>query len=60
MNCVDLFCGCGGLSLGFLQAGYKIVLGIDSWEKALNIYKKTFPIKYYKKILRMRKELFLW
>lgn len=45
MNCVDLFCGCGGLSLGFLQAGYKIVLGIDSWKKALNIYKKNFSHK---------------
>lgn len=42
MNCVDLFCGCGGLSSGFSQAGFKIVLGIDKWEKALNIYRKNF------------------
>lgn len=30
-NVIDLFCGCGGLSLGFEQAG----LGIDNWEDAL-------------------------
>lgn len=45
MRCVDLFCGCGGLSTGFSQAGYKVVLGIDKWEKALNIYKKNFSHK---------------
>lgn len=32
---VDLFCGCGGLSLGFEQAGYNVLLGIDNWEDAL-------------------------
>lgn len=45
MRCVDLFCGCGGLSSGFSQAGYEVVLGIDKWEKALNIYKKNFSHK---------------
>ena len=42
MNCVDLFCGCGGLSSGFSKAGFNVVLGIDKWEKALNIYRKNF------------------
>lgn len=32
---IDLFCGCGGLSLGFEQAGYNVLLGIDNWEDAL-------------------------
>ncbi|MGP1521605.1 MAG: DNA cytosine methyltransferase [Treponema sp.] len=45
MRCVDLFCGCGGLSSGFSQAGYEVVLGIDKWKKALNIYKKNFSHK---------------
>ena len=34
-NVIDLFCGCGGLSLGFEQAGYNVLLGIDNWEDAL-------------------------
>lgn len=27
---VDFFCGCGGFSLGFIQAGYEVVAGIDN------------------------------
>lgn len=40
-NVIDLFCGCGGLSLGFEQAGYNILLGIDMWEDALVTYKRN-------------------
>jgi DNA (cytosine-5)-methyltransferase 1 len=32
---VDLFCGCGGFSHGFIEAGYDVVLGIDNWKDAL-------------------------
>lgn len=35
---IDLFCGCGGLSLGFEKAGFEVVYAIDSWEKAVNTY----------------------
>lgn len=38
-NVIDLFCGCGGLSLGFEKAGYNILLGIDIWKDALTTYK---------------------
>jgi len=38
-NVLDLFCGCGGLSLGFEMSGYNILLGIDMWEDALKTYK---------------------
>jgi DNA (cytosine-5)-methyltransferase 1 len=27
--CVDLFCGCGGISLGFMQAGFQVIAGMD-------------------------------
>ncbi len=32
---LDLFCGCGGMSLGFEQAGFNVLLGIDIWRDAL-------------------------
>lgn len=35
---LDLFCGCGGLSKGFEQAGYNIVLGVDNNEPALRTF----------------------
>lgn len=37
-NVLDLFCGCGGLSLGFEEAGYNVLLGIDVWKDALKTY----------------------
>ena len=39
VNVLDLFCGCGGLSLGLQNAGFHIVLGIDHWEDALKTFK---------------------
>ena len=39
MNALDLFCGCGGLSLGFEKAGVDVVMGIDSWQDAINTFK---------------------
>jgi DNA (cytosine-5)-methyltransferase 1 len=42
LNVLDLFCGCGGMSLGLTSAGLNIVAGIDIWDKAINNYKKNF------------------
>lgn len=36
---MDLFCGCGGLSLGFEMADYHVKLAIDNWEDALVTYR---------------------
>lgn len=38
MNVIDLFCGAGGLSYGFEKAGYKILLGIDNDQKAIEAF----------------------
>lgn len=38
LTVADFFCGAGGLSEGFKQAGYDIVLGIDSDEAAVATY----------------------
>ncbi|MCI6062062.1 DNA cytosine methyltransferase [Ligilactobacillus salivarius] len=35
---IDLFCGAGGLSLGFQQAGFDILAGIDANQPALDTY----------------------
>lgn len=42
MKVVDLFCGCGGLSLGFQKAGMDVVAGIDNWDNAISVYKQNF------------------
>lgn len=42
MKAVDLFCGCGGLSLGFLKAGIDIVGAFDNWDDAIEVYRKNF------------------
>lgn len=41
MNIIDLFSGCGGLSLGFELAGYNTLLGIDNDEAAINTFEKN-------------------
>lgn len=43
MNVVDLFCGCGGFSEGFRQAGFEVKFGIDMWKDATTTYQYNFP-----------------
>lgn len=42
IQCIDLFCGCGGMSLGFEAAGFNVVAGIDNWKAAIRVYEKNF------------------
>lgn len=39
--CLDLFCGAGGLSRGFLDAGYDVVLGVDYDDAVLETFQKN-------------------
>lgn len=40
---VDLFCGSGGLSLGFIQSGFKVVFANDIEQSALRTYSFNHP-----------------
>lgn len=35
---IDLFSGCGGMSLGFSESGFKVVAGFDNWSVAVDTY----------------------
>ena len=38
MKIIDLFCGIGGLSLGFEQAGFEVISAIDIWSDAIRTF----------------------
>ena len=38
MNAIDLFAGCGGLSKGFMDAGFDVILGVDNNSVALDTF----------------------
>ena len=40
---IDLFCGCGGLSRGFENAGFEVKFAIDMWEDAIKTYNHNNP-----------------
>jgi DNA (cytosine-5)-methyltransferase 1 len=42
MRVIDLFAGCGGLTLGLENAGFDVVLGVDNWLPAVRMYKANF------------------
>ncbi len=51
MRTVDLFSGCGGLSLGFQNAGFNIVAAFDYWHPAIKVYKENFQHPIFEKDL---------
>jgi len=40
---IDLFAGCGGLSHGFIQAGYENIGFVEKWEPAITTFLKNHP-----------------
>lgn len=42
LKIIDLFCGCGGFSYGFQEAGFEVVAGVDFEKNAL----KTFELNH--------------
>lgn len=42
MRVLDLFAGCGGMSLGFQNAGFEIVGAFDDWKAAVDVYRANF------------------
>ncbi len=47
LKSIDIFSGCGGLSLGFQNAGFEIISAFDNWEPAIRVYKKNFHHPIY-------------
>jgi len=41
LSAVDLFCGSGGMSAGFVDAGIDVVAAFDSWSAAVNTYRRN-------------------
>ncbi len=42
MKGVDLFAGCGGMSLGFQAANFEILKAFEFWDEAIKCYRKNF------------------
>ena len=40
---IDLFCGCGGFSLGASRAGFSVIAGADNDIHAISTHKRNFP-----------------
>ncbi len=54
METVDLFSGCGGLSLGFQNVGFEILAAFDKWNPVLKVYKDNFNHPIYNTDLENR------
>lgn len=48
MTAIDLFSGCGGLSLGFQKGGFNISAAYDNWDAAIKVYERNFDHPIYK------------
>ena len=48
MKFIDLFAGCGGMTLGFQNAGFEAVAAFDNWEPAIQVYGDNFSHNIHK------------
>lgn len=44
---IDLFSGCGGMSLGFQNAGFDVLAAYDNWKPAADVYELNFKHPIY-------------
>ena len=51
MKCVDLFAGCGGLSLGFEKSGFNVAAAFEYWDQSIAVYKENFLHPIFKQDL---------
>lgn len=56
MKAIDLFAGCGGLSLGFLYAGYDILAAFENWQPAVNVYRQNFQHPVFQRDLALHED----
>lgn len=48
MKVVDLFSGCGGLSLGFQRQNFEIAAALENWDSAIKCYSSNFSHPVHK------------
>lgn len=51
MTVIDLFAGCGGMSLGFEKAGFNVVAAYEWWDAAVRCYAANFRHSVYQRDL---------
>lgn len=51
MKIIDLFAGCGGLSLGLHKAGIEVMAAFEIWDAAIDCYRANFDHPIFKEDL---------
>ena len=57
MNVLDLFCGCGGASLGLMLDGHRVVGAVDNDPVACKVFEKNLGLKPLNRNLKYLKPL---